>query len=106
MPCEHAVFPTSGEGDAALVGVGAAALYFSEGEIEVVGFEIDVLALPAVYIVLFGADHHFFSTVREKNFVYFVLFLQLQFKVAFAQESHLVVVLNQHLDCVFLAYHK
>ena len=64
MSCKHTVFATGGEGDTALVGVGAATLDFGEGEVEVVGFQVDILALPTVDIVLFGTDHHFFSTVR------------------------------------------
>ena len=46
------------------MGIGAAALDFGEGEIEVVRFKVYVLAFPAVYIVLFGADHNFFSAIR------------------------------------------
>ena len=64
MSCKHAVLSTCREGDTALVGVRAATLNFGEGEIEVVGFQVDVLAFPTVDIVLFGADHHLFSTIR------------------------------------------
>lgn len=50
-----------------------------------------------------GADDYLFVVVAQENFCYFVLGLQHEPKMAFAEESHFVTILDEDLNVVFLA---
>lgn len=62
-----------------------------------------MLAFPDVEGVLLGADDYLFVVMAQQNLAYFVLGLEHQLEVAFAEESHLVTVLYEDLNAVFLA---